>query len=171
MIKGFTVVILGTGCTVAGLLQTWNLWERVRSIRDLRELLQLISTEILYGRCELKSIFIKGYQQGPVPLRFICQRVAESMSGERWDSFSLLWTDAWSSHFLKQKRWEERDVWFRMGRQLGHGGVEQQAQILKQCEKELERLEAAALVEFQTRGKMYGALGLCTGLFLAVLLV
>ena len=66
---------------------------------------------------------------------------------------------------------EVLELWMRLGRQMGRGGVDQQMQLFQHCFRELDRIETDVAEECKIQSKMYRSLGICLGVFLTVLLI
>lgn len=58
-----------------------------------------------------------------------------------------------------------------LGGTLGHSGLEQQAQLIRQCAERLKKERQAAEELASTRGRVYSMMGLAGGMSLALLLL
>ena len=159
------------GCTVLGLLKSLDLWNRLQTLRDIREFLIWIQNRIWFEQTELHMIFSEGSAHGPKRLRSGCQCISDQWNDPKWNDFSELWNKTWENAFSMNVQKEEKELWNRLGRHLGRGSQEQQVQIIKQSLQELDRLESDLYTEYKLRGKMYCSVGACIGLFISILLI
>ena len=156
------------GCTGMGFLKSLELYFRVSDIRQYQEYLYHLQREILYIHVPLEEAILTELQHGKGKTkiqRFQCS-FKHRIQDHNWNSFSEIWQEVCDCDIDDR---ELRDIWLRMGRQLGKGNTSHQKQVLDHCSSELERLEQRAFQTFCLQGKMYSSLGICFGLFLTVL--
>ena len=164
-------IAVGGGCTCLGILKTWDLWNRLQALRDLKELLHFMQNRICFDQMELRIVMNECSQRGPKRYRSVCNRIQDQIFLPDWNDFTELWEGIWTTHFDAFHQKEELELWIRLGRTLGRGGTDQQLQSIQQCFRELDRLEADLVDVCKRKGKMYCSLGTCIGLFITILLI
>lgn len=164
-------IAVGGGCTCLGILKAWGLRNRLKALRDLKELLHFIQNRICFDQMELCIVMKECSQRGPKRYRAVCNRIQDQISLPGWNDFTELWEDMWTNSFDVFHQKEELDLWIRLGRQLGRGGLDQQLQCIQQCVRNLDRLEDDLVEECKQKGKLYCSLGTCIGLFVTILLI
>ncbi|MBR2001017.1 MAG: stage III sporulation protein AB [Firmicutes bacterium] len=169
--KIFVCMILGSSCAGLGFLKSFSCRERLYRLHQLRELFQLISTCISFDHMELKSILIEAAIRGPDRYRKLCKEIEEQSRIPNGEDFSHLWNLRGKELFSEAHDREVLELWMRLGRQLGRGGVDQQMQLFQHCFRELDRIETDVAEECKIQSKMYRSLGICLGVFLTVLLI
>ena len=171
-VKAVGAVLLLLGCTAMGIGKMGKLYLREKRLRDLQELLQALRTEILYRQTPLEQAMTGSALCIEGGGKAFCQLFQSRLELFCWEGFDRRWEECCDVFFSDDvSRYRDREVWLRLGRQLGHGGLSQQEAALDHCDFQLQGLEQEAAEERKSRGRMYVTVGICCGVFLNVLLL
>ncbi|KGX88848.1 stage III sporulation protein SpoIIIAB [Pontibacillus litoralis] len=169
--KWIGALLLLCATTWGGFEFAKRLKERPRQIRQLKNALQVLEAEILYGQSPVKEACEQVAKQIPVPLSLFFDAFSSALKKSN-APLHLVWEkqlqEYWSNSALGLG---EKEIMKQFGQTLGqHDFVGQQKHIrlaLSHLERELQEAED----EQQRYSKMVKSLGFLSGLLLILLLI
>ncbi|QPC46833.1 stage III sporulation protein SpoIIIAB [Mangrovibacillus cuniculi] len=171
MLKLVGAILILLSTTWAGFEFSRSLSERPRQLRWVKNALQTLEAEIMFGHTHLDVAAKRISTQVPKPIGWIFHCFSENLQSgdttvkEAWKSGL---DEAWKLTALKQREYE---VLLQFGENLGkHDRYTQQNQIMLTL-THLEQEEEEARDQQQKYEKMVKSLGVLSGLLLVVLLM
>ena len=165
-------VLVITACSAMGLSMSRRISGRYRELVEWKRILGLIEGRIRFGGGTLREIFTELAEKEGAPYdRFFAHTAAAMEQGtgirlsEHWSSaLKAELSDAWLS---------PDDLAFldRLGRDLGELDKVAQLQTLAFAKQQLEERRQELLRELPVKRRLYGCLGVLSGLFLTILLI
>ena len=162
--KAFGLFLIVLCCSLEGFSLSAKLSARVRMLEETLSLIQTIRRELILTHASCTRILeqIKGKKDSPF-IQAVCQLCKQYPFPQAWRQ-----TAAESLTLLTE---EQREVASSIGTILGNGDLRSQEEALQQCEKLLEAFIKSEKENTRTHGKLYGSLGILTGLMAAVILI
>ena len=170
MLRMFGAILLTIGAAAVGFSAAGSLRRRVVSLRALIGALELMDRELAFRLTPIPELFALLSQRTQAPA---CDFFAHCLSGmERLgeQTLSQIWHTALTSYSM-DLHGEDRDALEALGEVLGRYDGPGQRAALEEIHARLIRCLSHAEEEFLRMGRVYGALGLTAGSFLAVLLL
>ncbi|MCP8616826.1 stage III sporulation protein SpoIIIAB [Salirhabdus salicampi] len=169
--KWIGVLLLLCATTYVGFDISKRLSDRPRQIRQLKNALQVLEAEIVYGQSPIQQVFGRLSTQLPKPLNGLFAHLYQQLNQHQFTLYDV-WRkslDKFWPHFAMKN--PEKEIMDQFGQTLGqHDFTQQRKHIylaLSHLDRELENAED----ESRRYGKMAKSLGLLTGLFLVLLLI
>jgi len=165
---GLGLVIFG--CAAMGMSAGNELGRRIRDLRELLKLLELLEGEISYAHAVLTESFRHAARRMRTPYAEFLENMAEHMDERRGDTLKDIFAhhvrdDLKNTALLSADR--EELVCF--GEQLGNLDVKMQLAAIALYRKQLSQACVQAQENWRRDSKLYRCLGFMGGLFLAVL--
>lgn len=170
MFKLFVSLILILACGAMGLVKGQTYSQRLRELQQVKDMIQLLETEIQYRQDPLPVIFQRlsgGRNSLDAEIMNLCKQ-----SLEQKQDFQISWKTA-INHASQNSCLTESDkeILYELGRQLGKSNVQGQLDLLKASEQKLNLQLTDAEKQKFSKGKMYSGLGFSMGIVVAVLLI
>ncbi|TCP31174.1 stage III sporulation protein AB [Scopulibacillus darangshiensis] len=167
-IIGALIIIMAT--TLAGFILARRYSDRPKQLRQLRNALQSLEAEIMYGLTPVKEASVHLSEQLPEPLAsFFSQLVVKLNDGA--ESLQTAWDETievfWHQTALKSS---EKEILHQFGATLGKHDSENQKKQIQMALSHLEREESDARDMQAKYEKMTKSLGFLTGLLVVLLL-
>lgn len=172
MLKLIGAVLILFSTTLTGFRVARRYAERPRQIRQLRQALSLLETDIAYGSRTLVDAFalIARREREPIASLFsICVRYLETLDGaSTYQCWKKAVEETWPHTAMKTP---EREVMVDFGKNLGLSDRQDQLQHVKMVIANLEVEESHARDEQVRYEKMCKTLGFLSGALLVILMI
>ena len=170
MFKGFLCLIIIFSCGGLGILKSQVYSQRLEELRDLKEMIRILQTEMSYLKDPLPAVFARvgSYKDNrAMDLLWECSRLMkENLNLKQcWDQAL---ERAYSGSCLRE---EDRIVISDLGLQLGKSDLRGQASMFSLAETRLETQIEAAAKDKETKEKMYRGIGFSIGVVIAIILI
>lgn len=171
MFKLFGAILILGATTWTGFESSKHLSERPKQLQLLRNALETLEAEIMYGHTPLGEAALKIAVQLPEPISSLYRSFSEQLKSEE-ATVKEAWEKAlqimWPSTALKQSEYE---ILVQFGENLGrHDRETEQKQIMLTL-SHLEREEAGARDRQDKYEKMLKSLGVLSGMLIIILLM
>lgn len=171
MLKGIGGVMIFTGCLGLGLWYRGQLTGRIRALRMLRGILELLSSQVRYGRATLPECCRHVAVQLAPPLDQAFRTVAERMQENTGASFAQVFREQMAEYLGELPLTsEDRETFLQFASETGFLDGQMQLRVMEQSGELLagtaERLER----ESTEKCRMALGLGVMGGLLLILVL-
>lgn len=142
---------------------------RVRNLREMQKMMELLKGEIRYFAVPLQEAFAAVALRCPEPFAEFLKKTAQEMECRDGRTLAVILDE--NSKVLRKEtglRPDDIQQFLRAGAGLGYLDQEMQLRTISVYLEELERECRMAEEEYQGKGKVYRCLGVMGGLFLAV---
>ncbi|TCT22629.1 stage III sporulation protein AB [Melghiribacillus thermohalophilus] len=164
-------ILLLCATTWIGFDVSSTLSNRPRQIRQLKNALQVMEAEIVYGQSPVSEVCFHLSSQLPEPLRAFFQRVYQRLT-EHHGSLYEVWQEEldhfWPQTAMKQT---EKEIMDQFGKTLGQHDFTQQQKHIYLAISHLDRELKNAEDEMNRYSKMAKSLGVLIGMFFVLLLI
>lgn len=171
MLKLLGSCMILTGCFGIGLWYRAQYRGRIRTIRMLREILELLSGEVRYGRSTLPECCSYVAKNVAAPFGGALEKVGQSMRDNTGlsfgETFQKEFGEAFEGMHLKE---EDRDAFLQFTRQSCHADGQMQLRVMEQGMELLHRTEEALERENAEKCRMAVGLGAMSGILLILIL-
>ncbi|WLR43893.1 stage III sporulation protein SpoIIIAB [Bacillus carboniphilus] len=171
MLKLIGSILIITVTTWIGFEVAKQLKERPKHLRYLKNALQSLEVEILYGHTPLIEATMRIAKQIPKPLSTMFDSFAHKLQSKQtnvMDAWEESIQEVWRQTSFKQGEYE---ILTQFGKTLGQHDIVSQQKHIRLALNHLEREEGDA-IERQTRyEKMVKSLGFLSGLLIVILLI
>jgi stage III sporulation protein AB len=169
--KWVGAILLIIATTQIGFEIAKRLANRPRQIRQLKNALQVLEAEIVYGQTPIHEVFMRLSSQIPKPLSLFFEQLTEKLQGNQISLYGV-WKEVLDRFWLKTAmKKNEKEILEQFGQTLGqHDFVQQQKHIqlaLTHLDRELENAED----EKNKYSRMARSLGVLSGLFIVLLFI
>lgn len=171
-IKLLGAVLVTAACSGIGAGAAWRLRERIRLLETLKRMTAHLRGEILYANAPLPQAMLRtaGRERGEAAKLF--QMAGEGLEENPGEAFACLWEKT-------VKTWldgvpfgtAEEELLLRMGRNLSYRDREMQERAFALCLEELEQQIGRLRREEPEKCRLFGGLGVLSGLFISVMLL
>ncbi|WP_102027059.1 stage III sporulation protein SpoIIIAB [Salirhabdus sp. Marseille-P4669] len=170
--KWIGALLLLSATTYAGFEFSRRYTNRPRQIRQLKNALQVLEAEIVYGQSPIQEVFSRLAKQLPNPLSDFFRLLNERLERNQQISLYYVWRESldefWNQTAMKKS---EKEILDQFGQTLGqHDFTQQQKHIhlaLSHLDRELENAEE----EKRKYSQLARNLGVLAGLFLVLLFI
>lgn len=170
MLKVIGAVMILTGCAGTGLWYRSRFLGRIRALRQLAAILELLCSEIRYGRATLPECCGHAASRLPEEYRGAFRRIAERMRENTGESFAAVFAGetgkALDSLPLKEA---DRQEFLRFATQGSFADGQMQLRVIEQSREQL--LKTVAVLESESADKCRMAIGLGAMSGLMIILV
>jgi len=157
---------------------TWGGYEfarrlnnRPKQIRELKNALQVLEAEILFGQAPIKEACEKVANQVPAPLSWFFKEFSEQLD-QGGSSLYEVWEDRLQQYWPMSALGDgEKEVMRQFGQTLGQHDFTGQQKHIRLALSHLERELEDAREQQQRYSKMVKSLGFLTGLLLILLFI
>lgn len=171
MLKLLGSCMILTGCFGMGLWYRAQFNGRIRTLRALREILELLSGEVRYGRSTLPECCSLVAKKAQPPFGGALERVGQNMRDNIGlsfgETFQKEFEEAFEGMHLKD---EDREAFLQFTRQACHADGLMQLRAMEQSIELLRRTEEALEKENAEKCRMAGGLGAMSGILLILIL-
>ena len=168
MMRVVGTALLASGGACIGFHAAAELSHCVRTLEELGTSLALLEQELELGGCDLKACFrtVAGRSGGEVGNFF--SACAEGMDSLEKTPFPALWARLCGELPIGA---EGQRILSALGNTLGRCETDRQRQALAAVRGQLDRLAGEYRGELRRRGRVFQAVGVSAGAFLAILLL
>lgn len=161
---GFSAVYFGATLSA-------DLARRAEFVSALRDLMLTIRQKLSAWQLPLPALLRETAQNQLGCFSSFCVKAAAKLERDRRKPAERILTDCFRAEAPSGLPEEGRRIAFRVFATLGRLDPEQQLTVLDRAIGDLDRLEAELRQDHRRRGRCYLALGICSGLAVAILLV
>lgn len=171
MLKGIGAVLVFSGCMGLGLLYRQRLHGRIRTLRILKNILELIASQVRYGRETLPECCRQAAGQMKPPFAEAFRDVAERMGENKGDSFAEVFRKRLDGTLKELPLTEEdREVFLQFVSDTGYQDGQMQLRAIEQSRELLEDTEKRLAEECADKSRMAVGLGGLGGLLIILVL-
>ncbi|MBO8154818.1 MAG: stage III sporulation protein SpoAB [Bacillaceae bacterium] len=164
-------ILLLCATTWVGFDVSSRLSNRPKQIRQLKNALQVMEAEIVYGQSPLFEVCYRLSRQLPDPLRLFFERLYHRLAKCHGDFYEI-WKEElerfWPVSSMKQN---EKEIMDQFGKTLGQHDFKQQQKQIYLAISHLDRELKNAEDEMYRFSKMAKSLGVLVGLFFVLLFI
>lgn len=168
MMQAVGVVLLAFGGAWLGFRAAGELSHRAGSLGDMAAALELLAQELEFGGWDLEECFRFLSRNGRGTAGRFFAACAEGMEHLDEEEFSSLWLRLCGESGLGA---EGQRILSALGHTLGRCDAQRQRQALDSAAQSLEALAQQTGEQYRRQGKVFQALGVSSGAFLAILLL
>lgn len=164
------ILLIVLSCSALGFGASFGLAGRVRNLREIQNMMEMLKGEIRYASVPLQEAFASVALRCPEPFAGFLEKTALEMGSRDGRTLAVILKE--NSAVLQNEtglRREDIERFLRAGAGLGYLDQEMQLRMIGFYLEELERECRQAEEEYQGKGKVYRCLGIMSGLFLAVI--
>ncbi len=157
---------------ILGLQMKQGLWEHVRQLIGLKEMLQMLSGEISYAKTPLTEAFRHVALRVKEPFCWLLVEVADSMEREREKTLYEIWEKA-VKHQRRNISFSEEElaILSGVGENFGYLDIQMQLNHLALYIQQTEDKIVQAQQELAVKQKLYQSLSVMSGLLLILLFI
>lgn len=170
MFRGMICLVIIFACGSLGILKAQTYSQRLEDLKDLKDMLHILSTEIGYRKDPLPAAFarIASYKDTrAMNLLYECSRAMQD-SRDLKQCWEEAISRAYLGSFLTQ---EDRFIIQDLGLQLGKSDIQGQAAMFALAETKLCIQIEEATRDKETKGKMYKGIGFSVGIVISIILI
>ncbi|MDR1157329.1 MAG: stage III sporulation protein AB [Oscillospiraceae bacterium] len=163
-------ILVAGGASAISLAAVQNLGARVRLLAALTDALELMRAELQFNLTPLPALMEVLADRAPTPARAFFARCARLMTLLGEHSFQALWNKALTE---TEGAWlpPERELMATLGGLLGRYDAEAQGRAVSYVRERMEALRRCAEEKRIRQSRVYGALGLASGLAVVIILL
>lgn len=165
---GALLVVTATGAAGLGAIQASS--QRIRVLSGLIAALDLCQAELTFKLTALPDVMAQLARKSAAAVRPFFAAVDKACARLGEDSFGCLWQqcvqkmeDVW--------RKPEQEIMEELGSVLGRYDTDGQSRAIAYARNRLEALLSRAEADHRKQGRMYGALGLVSGLAVVIIFI
>lgn len=170
MFKGALCLMVIFACGSLGLLKAQTYSQRLADLKDLKDMLRILQTEISYRKDPLPAAFARmaSYKDTKaMNLLYECSRRMQDCRDLR-----QCWEEAEAAAYRATcMNGEDRRIVKDLGLQLGKSDVQGQAAMFALAEAKLSSQMEEAAKEKETKGRMYKGIGFSVGIVISIILI
>lgn len=172
MLREMCIFLLVPVCAAAGFGRGRAEAERIRELKRLKRMTQLLAGAISYGGVPLPAALGAAGRRMEEPYRRFLLETAGELERLPGRGFADIWAEK-ADRYLKGTglKAEDLEELKGLGRDLGYLDKQMQLQTIDGCRMEWEQKIEELQEGLPVRRKLYQSLGIMGGLFLAVLLI
>lgn len=160
-----------TGCFGIGLWYRAQFNGRIRAIRTLGAILDLLCSEVRYGRSTLPECCSRAAGNFPQPFGGALERTGQSMRDNTGLSFGEIFQREFEEALSELPlRGEDKDAFLQFTRQACHADGQMQLRVMEQSRELLGRKERELEDENAGKCRMAVGLGAMSGMLLILIL-
>ena len=172
MLKLTGAVLVIFSCAAIGYRKSLNYSRRLRQLEEIQKMLYFLLGEITYRKEALPEAMMRVAEKTRSPLSEFLREISKEAKANQGERFSLLFSQS-AEKYLKESSLTKNDLeeFIRLGEDLGYMDITMQENTINLYLEELKREISRTRQEAPARKKLYQALGIMAGMFLAILLV
>lgn len=170
--KWIGALILLAATTWGGFEFAQRLNNRPKQIRQLKNALQVLEAEILYGQAPVVEACEKVAKQVPVPLSWFFKEFSEKLHQQTSLTLQEVWDECIHLYWPMSALGEgEKEIMRQFGQTLGQHDFSGQQKHIRLALSHLERELEEAQEQQQRYSKMVKSLGFLSGLLIVLLFI
>ena len=171
MFKLIGIVLAFSSCTAIGFIKAWEVKERKHLLLDFKDMINHISTEISYFKEPLPQIFSR-LSSGDDRESKLVLRSCLAAYQSKGLNMKEIWKDAVREIYGNTSLTDEDvSVMEKCGDFLGQSDFKGQQGHFALLHQQIDRQIAEAEEHIKTKGRMYGKMGISTGLVIAIVCI
>ena len=171
MFKGIGSILILAGSFGLGLLYRERMNGRIRALQQLMDILELLESEVRYGRSVLPECCKRVGEQTGGSLGEALSEVARRMQENEGISFSDVFTEVTASVLEEMPLVkEDRKTFIRFASPVGFTDGQMQQRAMEQCRERLGKTKEKLEQENAEKGRIAVGLGAMSGLLLILIL-
>ena len=172
MLKAVGALLVVLSCGAMGYGKSLSYTKRQRELEEIQKMLYFLLGEITYRREALPEAMVRVADKIRPPLSDFLREVSRAAKEYQGERFSKIFSQK-AEKYLKETSLTKTDLeeFIRLGEDLGYMDITMQENTINLYLEELKGEILKTEKEGPARKKMYPALGLMAGMFLAIILV
>ena len=172
MLKAVGALLVILSCGAMGYGKSLSYTKRQRELEEIQKMLYFLLGEITYRREALPEAMVRVADKIRPPLSDFLREVSRAAKEYQGERFSKIFSQK-AEKYLKETSLTKTDLeeFIRLGEDLGYMDITMQENTINLYLEELKGEILKTEKEGPDRKKMYQALGLMAGMFLAIMLV
>lgn len=171
MIKGIGGVMIFSGCLGLGIWYRGQFMGRIRALRMLRGILDLLASQVRYGRATLPECCQKVAVQLESPFDQVFQTVTERMQENTGASFAQVFREQLAERLEELPLTpDDRETFFQFVSETGFSEGQMQLRVMEQSGEQLTGTVKRLEKESAEKCRMALGLGIMSGLLLILVL-
>lgn len=167
ILKYILLVIIFSASTGIGITISKMYENRVKELKEFKNILNIIKTKIKFTYEPLGEIFKQISQKSTTNIEKIFEQMSIQLN---YNSVNETWTNCIQKADISINQ-EDKDVLKKLGKLLGQTDVEGQISEIEVTEQFLDMQIEKAEEEKKKNQKMYKTLGIVTGLVIVIILI
>ncbi|GAA0296337.1 stage III sporulation protein AB [Gracilibacillus halotolerans] len=169
--KVIAILMIIAACSVVGFEISNGFARRTKNLRLWKDALRILEAEIVYSQTPIIQVFQKLSKQLPKPMKELFAQLAKEVADERGDLYEI-WSEKLEDFSkISHLKTEDVEILKQFGRTLGKYDILQHEKQIQLTLTHLDRKAAEANEQNAKFGKMSRALGVLSGIFIALLLL
>ena len=169
--KIIAILLIIAACSVIGFEISNGFARRTKNLRLWKDALRIMEAEIVYSQTPVTQVFRNLSKQLPHPMKEFFEQLSKDMASERMDLYEI-----WSKKIEQftgvfHLKSEDVEILKQFGRTLGKYDILQHEKQIQLTMTHLDRKATEANEQNAKFGKMSRALGVLSGIFIALLLL
>lgn len=170
MFKGVLCAVIILACGGLGVFKAASFSERCRDLQDIKDMLQILETEITYRKDPLVHAFARISQYKDNRAMALLEQCSRKM--KQHSELCSCWQESMKRVYQNScLTAEDLLILTDMGMQLGKSSIQGQSSMFSLCNLKLDRQIEQAQEAKQTKGKMYRSMGFSIGAVIAVIFI
>ncbi len=171
MLKGMGAVFVFSGCAGLGILYRQQYRDRIRTLRILENILELLASQVRYGRATLPECCRLAAGQMKAPFDEAFRDVAERMEENGGSSFAEVFRERLGGTLKGLPlSGEDRELFLQFVSDTGYQDGQMQLRAMEQSRELLAETERRLEKECADRSRMAVGFGIMGGLFIILIL-
>ena len=172
MLKLTGTVLVIFSCTAIGYGKSLDYSRRQRQLEEIQKMLHFLLGEIIYRKEALPEAMMRVAEKTRPPLSEFLREISKEAKENQGERFSLIFSQT-AVKYLKESSLTKNDLeeFIRLGEDLGYMDISMQENTINLYLETLRGEIARTDKEAPAKKKMYQALGVLAGIFLAVMLI
>lgn len=171
MLKWLGAVLLIAGTTGIGFCFKTDMQERIRQLKYMGYIMELMKSDISYYREPLPLVCARLATSVKEPYKHFFEQIYQRMEENAGNTFTLIWKE--ESKKLTSRMalaGEEKKLWEQFCEYTGYGDSDMQENAIAAQIHEVKRRTEEAEATAASKGKLYTSLGAAGGLLLTIIL-
>lgn len=172
MLKAAGILLLLLGTTGFSRSICNDQKNRLRLLKEMKYMYQMIQNEILYTGLPLPEIFRSISEKAEPPFKEALMRISRGMNRESGESFAQVW-EREMKEILTEIPFSpaQKKLLYQFPESCGLSDQEGQARVIERYLREMDRWIIQMEKEEKSKNKVIMSLGIATGIFLSILLL
>lgn len=172
IIKAIGIFMVFISCLLIGLIIADKYKSRVKELKEVRNHLQIIETEIIYTSTPIIEVMDKISKQSKEPFNYIYDHIKRELKKRDGKTLGVIWKEAFEKNKRNTRLMEEdlETIYF-FGSVLGNSDRPNQLKNTQLVQNQLMKLEKKAEGERMKNEKLFRSLGLLLGLAFIIIMI
>lgn len=168
-IVGYSFILIG--CSGLGLWYSMQMQQRVRHLREMIRVLDIVISEIDYGNSTLPECCERVQEKAAAPYDAAFAKICDRIRYEDGCDFGKICADILHRAFQGMPVKEEKDVFIHCFTDVGYADEWVQKRNVERGKKDLQHILCTEEADLKKRSKMAVSLGTMSGILLVLILL